>query len=147
MYSINFRLRYDACIKHRYRTVNVRLKINGKCADFGTSVKVPFESWVQQTQTIKGYAPEYASMRSVLSQTKADLINLILLNPLLSSKEIKDLYCSPITEKVKPPKPVVWLCEVYQQYITDKKECFNGTDLALKTNTLNRWYNCKLHLF
>lgn len=147
MYSINFRLRYDACIKHRYRTVNVRLKINGKCSDFGTSVKVPFESWVQSTQTIKGYAVEFASMRSVLSQTKADLINLILLNPNLSAKEIKNLYCSPAVEKVKPPKPVVWLCEVYQKYITEKKECFEGTDLQLKINTLQRWYNCKLHLF
>ena len=85
-------------------------------------------------------------MRLVLSQTNTDLINLILLNPLLSSREIKDLYCSPGVEKVKSPKPVVWFCEVYQKYITEKKGCFEGTDLALKQNTLQRWYNCKLHL-
>lgn len=144
MYSINFRLRYDACIKNNLRTVNVRLKIDGKCADFSTSVKVPLESWVQKTQTIKGYAPEYAAMRSALSQIKADLINLILLNPSLTAKQIKDIYCKPVAET--PIKPIVYLVHVYQQYISEKKECFTGTELELKKNTLQRWYNCKLHL-
>lgn len=142
MYSINFRLRYDKSITSNLRTVNVRLKIQGSYVQFGTSVKVPFSSWCQVQQTIKGYAVENSAKRSVLKQIEADLINLILRYPNMNAREIADIYTKPDIGA----KPVYFVCQVYDRFIKDMKESMDGTTLELAKNTKQRWYNCKLHL-
>ncbi|MEA5425450.1 tyrosine-type recombinase/integrase [Arcicella lustrica] len=42
--------------------------------------------------------------------------------------------------------PALTLLKVYQKYITDKKECWNGTPKQLAKNTIQRWYNCMKYL-
>jgi integrase/recombinase XerD len=142
MYSINFRLRYDKSITSNQRTVNVRLKINGSYVQFATSVKVAVGSWCQEQQSIKGFSVENSAKRSLLKQIEADLINLILLNPNLSAREIADIYTKPDIGA----KPVYFVLKVYDEYIKEMKESLDGTNLELAPNTKQRWYNCKLHL-
>jgi len=142
MYSINFRLRYDKSITSHLRTVNVRLKINGSYVQFGTSVKVAVGSWSQEQQTIKGFSVENSAKRSLLKQIEADLINLILLHPNNSAREIADIYTKPDMGA----KPVYFVLRVYDEYIRTMKESLDGTRLELAKNTKERWYNCKLHL-
>ena len=142
MYSINFRLRYDKSITSNVRTVNVRLKINGNYVQFGTSVKVHLSSWLQTTQTIKGFSNECSANRSALSQIKADLTNLMLQFPNHNARQIADIYCKPEIGVKR-----IWLvCDVYEYFIKNMKEAMDGTDLELAKNTKQRWYNCKNHL-
>lgn len=139
MYSINFRLRTDL-VKTEKRKIYVRIKINGVCAtDFASSIQINPDQWDKHKQSIKGNTPLDYTNRAMLLKIESDIVELIRTNPQKSAKEIRALYIG----KDLPP---VTLLKVYQQFITEKKECWNGTPKELAKNTIQRWYNCKKHL-
>lgn len=137
MYSITFRLRTEP-LKTEKRKIYVRLKINGVAAtDFATSIVINPDQWVNKT--IKGNTELDYTNRAMLLKVESDLIELIRTNPTKSAKEIRNMYVG----KTLAPATIL---TSYQKYITDKKECWKGTEHELEKHTIQRWYNCMQHL-
>ncbi|MDI9872228.1 tyrosine-type recombinase/integrase [Flectobacillus roseus] len=125
MYSLNFWLRHQNHTTEFGTPIYCRIKINTKTADFFTGLKVNPEHFDKIRQRFlvrknKNYFVENEHLDNIFEDVKL----LIVRNPTLSAKEIKDLYLQ------KEDLPT--LTEIYKMYLEDviyKKKLKNGTVL------------------
>lgn len=142
LFSIKFRLRNQ---NHNPSTnltpLYCRLSINGVIApDFFTGVRCIPTKWDVKRQSISGYSREVLEDNKALDNIRTDLKRIINdLSDDVSAVTVRNRY---LEKEVPPPT----LIEMFQRYIVEKKECFNGTDQALSKETIEKWYYSKSHL-
>ncbi|NBA76802.1 tyrosine-type recombinase/integrase [Emticicia sp. ODNR4P] len=138
MYSINFRLRSD--VKSDQKRVYVRIRKDGVVPpDISTPIVIPVEKWDKNKQSIKGSSTMDSTNRAVLLQIESDITELIRQNNDKTAHQIRNLY-------VQKSLPEPTILKTYLDFINQEKLIWNDTPKQLKKNTIDRWFNCRVHL-
>lgn len=142
LFSVKFRLRNQ---NHNPQTnltpLYCRIIVNGVgCPDIFTGVRCNPQKWNVQRQMITGNSKETLQDNQTLENIRTDLKSIInQIGTGVTAIEVRKRYI----EKDIPPPTVL---EMFQKYITEKKENLKGTKVALKKETIEKWYYSKSHL-
>lgn len=142
LFSIKFRLRNQ---NHNPQTnltpLYCRLTVNGViCPDIFTGVRCNPQKWSVERQCIVGHSNEVHEDNKTLEKVRTDLKSII--NDLDHGEDVHDVRRKYLEKDIPPPT----LLEMFQKYITEKKENLNGTKSELDPTTIEKWYYSKKHL-
>lgn len=137
VYSIKFRLRNQ---NHNLKTgltpLYVRMSVNSVfCTDFYSGLRIKPETWLENSQEIRGKTKEVFEDNQFLQNIKDSLKELI--NYLQDFETVHHVKKRFLTKEI----PVPFLVTAFEQYIIEEKETEN-----LHPKTIEKWYYSKNHL-